>query len=668
MKRLLFALLMVLLPLSTMALDKNMAVKSNNTDAYLKYVAPSSLSWLNDASKGGNAPTIQGYKAIDRPHDALFSFYSQTTPFVYEPTSGVLATIQNLRESDQTDNIDNGTLYIMTSTNLGKNWSSKRQLWKQNGELAVWPSLAVINLDKSKDPSKLTYFAFSPVAKYQGPNNWPFDGGVFAYINATESYSENYFGPNTTLQRWISTRMMGVTGDGEGFIYNLGMLANTTGQQYGAYGFMGNYVDKTGFEPTFIGMPEKWDFNVFRKSTDLNRSYNTSPEFDTDADGAVYMAVNNIFAADEQHRVPGVSKSADYGQTWSNFDMMPASYFTDFITSVNGQADIDMTGPTTYQGNAFIVTGPDEYSFVMRAWTSSDGKQYDGFYIIEVYKKGGFWGIRPITEYQGLPLPMVLQNEGADYATNFKDSLQLNQNGNELQIAKTADNSAILIKWVQAVDRPLVLNPPFVYKGKDADGNDANIQVDTLYSTDVFTTYRKLGEDTWSQPVNITNDDLYNKCTVIPRIIPDLQNVPMLSLQTVKVANTQNPRYPYSDYIQQLIIDAWFPQDVMFTSFNATGETSVETKPEQLSFNLNDVYPNPAQGTVELSFNLERASATKLVVTNSLGQTVKVFESTKLDAGLHTAVLNTENLAAGVYYYTLTTGNQSQTKILNIVK
>jgi hypothetical protein len=342
---------------------------------------------------------------------------------------------------------------------------------------------------------------------------------------------------------------------------------------------------------------------------------------------------------------------------------MPASNLSDYIFNNGGLTEYVTQPYTTYQGDGFVVTGENEYSYIYRIFFTTDGKNWTNFHIIEAYKKNNMWNIRKVTDYQGLPLVYVLDDVD-DNTSTLGDSLIHSLRSNEVQTAITKDRQKILVKWIHPVDKPIVLNPPFQNMLKDG-----TTSVDTLFATDVFTTWRDVNSTSWNEPVNVTNDNDYNKLTIIPRIIPDLENVPMVSLRTVKVTNPNHPLYrrnQYADYMHQLIIDSFQPQDLMFTKFNAlTGTTPVE-KSESYSTDvvLKDVYPNPVTGLAEIGFKLGKPTQVRLELHNSLGQLVEVLAEGIADPGTNVVNVNTSKFVSGVYYYTLIADGQRQTKVL----
>ncbi|MFN5622212.1 MAG: T9SS type A sorting domain-containing protein [Flavobacteriales bacterium] len=98
-----------------------------------------------------------------------------------------------------------------------------------------------------------------------------------------------------------------------------------------------------------------------------------------------------------------------------------------------------------------------------------------------------------------------------------------------------------------------------------------------------------------------------------------------------------------------------------FDTCEACGPTAVEEA--EVAANL-QVYPVPAEDQLNVAFNVIGSERVKLTLINSLGQTV-IEENLGLVNGQKLVVLNTENIAGGMYALTLTNG--SHTQVVNVI-
>ncbi len=91
-----------------------------------------------------------------------------------------------------------------------------------------------------------------------------------------------------------------------------------------------------------------------------------------------------------------------------------------------------------------------------------------------------------------------------------------------------------------------------------------------------------------------------------------------------------------------------------------------EVLPHQ--FNLDQNYPNPFNPTTEISFSLPSASSVKLEIFNIAGQRVALLAEGFYSAGSHTVSWDASGRPSGIYLYRLTTGNNSVTKKMILLK
>jgi len=98
-----------------------------------------------------------------------------------------------------------------------------------------------------------------------------------------------------------------------------------------------------------------------------------------------------------------------------------------------------------------------------------------------------------------------------------------------------------------------------------------------------------------------------------------------------------------------------------FDTCEACAPTTVEEA--QVAANL-QVYPVPAEDQLNVAFNVMASERVKLTLVNTLGQAV-IEENLGLVNGQKLVVLNTENIAGGMYALTLTNGVQTQ--VVNVI-
>jgi len=96
--------------------------------------------------------------------------------------------------------------------------------------------------------------------------------------------------------------------------------------------------------------------------------------------------------------------------------------------------------------------------------------------------------------------------------------------------------------------------------------------------------------------------------------------------------------------------------------------TAPITEEPTYAFALNSAFPSPFNPTTTISFILPEAAPTSLVVYNVQGQTVATLVDGLQEAGLHRATFDGSKMASGVYFYRLTSGTQTQTQKMILMK
>lgn len=98
--------------------------------------------------------------------------------------------------------------------------------------------------------------------------------------------------------------------------------------------------------------------------------------------------------------------------------------------------------------------------------------------------------------------------------------------------------------------------------------------------------------------------------------------------------------------------------------------TSVDKMESLISSNykLYQNYPNPFNPATTISYDIPVFSHVKILVYNSLGQTIRTLLDKYDSPGNHKIIFNAGNLASGVYYYQLLTEGKVFTKKLLLIK
>ncbi|MBN1291014.1 MAG: T9SS type A sorting domain-containing protein [Candidatus Latescibacteria bacterium] len=86
------------------------------------------------------------------------------------------------------------------------------------------------------------------------------------------------------------------------------------------------------------------------------------------------------------------------------------------------------------------------------------------------------------------------------------------------------------------------------------------------------------------------------------------------------------------------------------------------------TFAVNQNTPNPFNPTTTINFSAPEAGIVNIDVFNVAGQKVDTIVSDFLSAGNHSVTWNASGLSAGVYFYSVKSGNFSKTMKMTLLK
>ncbi|MCO5250037.1 MAG: T9SS type A sorting domain-containing protein [Candidatus Kapabacteria bacterium] len=637
------------------------------------------------------APFSQGkFKEIGITIDLIFNtYYSGVTPFVYEPNSGTLIYVQTdrIRVPEGSDSAAlTGIVRIYTSQDGGNNWQT-HEIYRKWGSVPVNASIAVLNPNNETNPANFKYVIstrhFELVREMGQPDDYAGKGGLFLlYEGNNFSYIEYpEAGPLSnnpgTNQLWSMTNMTASSAKGGNHFYSGGLLTPANNFiQYGYYGF--GYIE---LETSDVGssIPPQFNYDQFKPSSGgLGSSFTSQMNLDVDAQGNVYAAVNNHFKpnTDDPARVVGVSKSADNGKSFSEFNKMSLSIIEDFVSFKGGSTAIGSAQPGLYPyaSNGFRVTAEDEYSFIYRifSWASTES---GAAFIVEAFRKDGQWGMREISTFNGHKwrIPYVIQDTNAASAPP-RDEFFNNSRQQEVQLAITADGQYLIAKWMDNRDNLVKLETPQTLVGGGV--------VDSMLTTDIFYSYRAVNGTQWSPAYNLTDDVWMNKGTWIPNIVPSINQIPIIEHATVRFTNPANPRLNYPYFMQNYVVQASIRNHILVATFDGLnpgnirneqiqipeGVAGASVDEENYNFRVFNMNPNPVDNEGYINYQLDAPGHVTIDIHNSLGQKVMNVRNAFTDQGLWQANFSASELPSGAYFYTLTFNGKSVTKTMHIAR
>jgi hypothetical protein len=95
-------------------------------------------------------------------------------------------------------------------------------------------------------------------------------------------------------------------------------------------------------------------------------------------------------------------------------------------------------------------------------------------------------------------------------------------------------------------------------------------------------------------------------------------------------------------------------------------QNSGEIVPSKYSLSQN--YPNPFNPITNVKFSIVNSGTVKIIVYDIMGKEVQSLVNEKLSAGTYEIAFDGSNLNSGIYFYTLTAGDYTETKKMVLVK
>ncbi len=137
-----------------------------------------------------------------------------------------------------------------------------------------------------------------------------------------------------------------------------------------------------------------------------------------------------------------------------------------------------------------------------------------------------------------------------------------------------------------------------------------------------------------------------------------------------KFINDGFPVYPYVNDIvaNESYIYVSGPDNGSVWSRTIDQVTFVEDVNIQTDFRLSQNYPNPFNPATTINFSIPKDSFVTLKIFNLQGEEAVTLVKEKLSAGNYSKIFNAEKFSSGIYYYTLTSGNNRITNKMIFLK
>ncbi len=369
---------------------------------------------------------------------------------------------------------------------------------------------------------------------------------------------------------------------------------------------------------------------------------------------------------------PCFSKTTDNGATWSTtveYDLNTLAWVKDSLQSLwtdslgNPAADGIASGAFDYD---FTVDGDGNPHMAVvicnHATTGYSVGSGTAKFMADVYSPdgGATWNVAYISPV----LTFRTQAFGGTATTVTMD--------NNTQIARSQDGQYIFFAWSDS-DTALVTGNQNGIGFGVSDNEAPNLRISALNTADWTQSYPKL----------VTDGDLIWEGralfpTMAPTVLSDGAGCFKLPIVLADMPANEPVDPTFFHYFgndaticSSTLCDpgqmtlAW--DAFAFSGASPVCAVGVKNNVES-NVVLGNAYPNPTANNAVITFELPTAGTITIDMVNMFGQQVAVLANGEYNSGAHKVVVNTEKLAAGVYFYSLRTNDQVLSKRLVVSK
>lgn len=208
----------------------------------------------------------------------------------------------------------------------------------------------------------------------------------------------------------------------------------------------------------------------------------------------------------------------------------------------------------------------------------------------------------------------------------------------------------------------------YLFLAFDATTENAQPSADTTSYCAGYFMYSTDGGDTWTDPEMFTPVDLQGALMDwrYPSIVP-VSPVNSMDEDVVEVHMVMQ-----GDTIAGSTVNAaGQPVGVTAQYYHFTTTIPVVGVDNDITvnnFSLEQNYPNPFNPSTKINYSLAERSAVTLKVYDVLGNEVATLVNSTQDAGSHSITFDADQLASGLYIYTINTGNFTSSKKMMLLK
>ncbi|MCK4980651.1 MAG: T9SS type A sorting domain-containing protein [Candidatus Delongbacteria bacterium] len=116
------------------------------------------------------------------------------------------------------------------------------------------------------------------------------------------------------------------------------------------------------------------------------------------------------------------------------------------------------------------------------------------------------------------------------------------------------------------------------------------------------------------------------------------------------------------------VFEGTYGENIALDDITITSPTDIDNVSIPVTTILDQNYPNPFNPSTMINFSVEKRSSINLSIFNQNGQLVNTIFDGEKEPGNYSITYEANGLSAGIYYYTLTTGDDTISKKMIFIK
>lgn len=544
--------------------------------------------------------------------------------------------------------VNSGFIQSTYSSDYGITWDSLLQVQQQPPNLCRYPSGTIFNPTANTTPGNAYGVVTGPITD-GGTSGYNWKGSFFAStkmdktlndqqirLNATPSVGKQWF-PRISLQS--TDNKVIVTGGLYGGDPGSATATAATNKYRGATINIGT-LSGTSFTWALDSIKPSFKTDPIALNNEVLTDVATAWSKDGNTGYVVFIGIDAAATGSMLAYQPIVYKTTTGGTSWNKM----AAFDYSGIPAINARlrpsnvVGAGATGPKKawfsqgYGMDAVVDANGDLHiiSVVASGYTTSadsldftfNTSPYLSNYIFDTHTTSTGWGASLI---DSLRCVNATTNSPFFNTTNVKTAVTA-----RIQASMSTDGTHIFYMWGDS-DPTLI---PIENVQPEIFGRGYNVTTNLYTPTTQFT---------------YTGDNYFMY----------ISNVALVSGSTYKIPTTISQSRDGSNNVD-LTFDHYFVSGIQFDESQFVVGINEIAKNNNLVVTQN--YPNPFNKSTSIDVTLKQTTSVSIEIYNMIGQNVMVQNSEKLNAGTHTFTIDGSKLTAGVYFYTVKTGDSSVTQ------